>query len=94
MDVWKLSKEQDEAKSKGGAAPFFLLQTNYDHWTQPPSYDDRRDPGIKHMDALGVGGVGFTGLLSVMKMWPTFNHHVRHTRTTVTTAPSVPAVSA
>ena len=24
---------------------WYLLETNYDHWTVPPFYDDRRTPG-------------------------------------------------
>ena len=30
-------------------------QTNYDHWESPPSSDDRRTPGDKHMLAMGQG---------------------------------------
>jgi hypothetical protein len=60
---------------------FFVLQTNYDHGTAPPSYDDRRTPGIAHMMALGLGGVGFEGVFSVLTEWPTFNHHTDFTAT-------------
>lgn len=34
---------------------FFILQTNYDHWVQPPFFDDRRGPGIACMEELGPG---------------------------------------
>ena len=45
------------------------LQTNYDHWEQPPSSDDRRTPGDAHMVALGQRGVGVAGLLGVLTTW-------------------------
>jgi N-acylethanolamine-hydrolysing acid amidase len=66
-DIWRL----------GGAGPnsWFRLQTNYDHWEQPPSSDDRRTPGDAHMVALGQRGVGAAGLLGVLTAWPNFNHH-------------------
>jgi len=28
--------------------PWFLIQTNYEHWEKPPALDDRRDNGIKY----------------------------------------------
>merc|ERR1712217_471642 len=46
--------------------PWFLVQTNYDHWTQPPKSDDRRDNGIKDMEALGTDKVSLDTLWGVM----------------------------
>lgn len=30
---------------------WFLVQTNYDHWTSPPVYDDRRTPAVRCLSA-------------------------------------------
>jgi len=65
VDVWTIPTEGD----------FFLLQTNYDHASPAPPWDDRRTPGYAHMATLGQHGVGFDGLFSVLTQWPTFNHH-------------------
>merc|ERR1711865_232976 len=46
--------------------PWYLIQTNYDHWTQPPSSDDRRDNGIKSMEAVGPSYVSLDTLWVVM----------------------------
>merc|ERR1719382_2218716 len=43
-DVWKL----DSSASVG----WFRLQTNYDHWKEPPTADNRRDPGNANMESL------------------------------------------
>ena len=37
VDVWELGSEK--------AHPWFILQTNYDHWEKAPEFDDRSDPG-------------------------------------------------
>lgn len=46
--------------------PWFLIQTNYDHWTQPPKFDDRRDNGIKSLQAMGRKNVSLDALWDVM----------------------------
>ena len=72
MDTWKLEDQK-------GQDNFFLLQTNYDHWETPPPYDDRRDPGIQHMEAVGHAAISNTTLYKVLTTWPTFNHHTDFT---------------
>lgn len=67
-DVWLMNKTSVPS-------PWFLLQTNYDRWLEPPSWDDRRTPGIQHMFSLGQSSVDESGMLSVLQQWPTFNDH-------------------
>jgi len=62
-DVWKL-----DAPSR-----WFEVETNYDHWTQPPWYDDRRAPANTHMNALGRHDLSAQNLLDVLGMKPTLN---------------------
>eukprot|EP01047_Picozoa_sp_COSAG01_P052515 COSAG01_NODE_5529_length_4204_cov_4.968088_4_plen_101_part_00 len=64
-DVWRLGSAAYDAAPNS----WFRLQTNYDHWEQPPSSDDRRTPGDAHMVSLGRRGVGVKGLLGVLTAW-------------------------
>ena len=45
VDVWEMNSVPDH--------PWFVLQTNYDHWVKPPFFDDRSDPGNYCMMQLG-----------------------------------------
>lgn len=47
-------------------SPWFIVQTNYDHWDKAPIYDDRRDMGIKLMEAVGQNNVSIDTLWNVM----------------------------
>ena len=64
-DVWKMSDTPDK---------IFILETNYDHWLPAPTSDDRRDPGLAHMRAVG-GSDKMTRdvMMQVMSMSPTHN---------------------
>ena len=44
--------------------PTFLLQTNYDHWDEPPAVDDRRNPGIYCMK--NSPSMSFSALFNVL----------------------------
>ncbi|EDO37695.1 predicted protein, partial [Nematostella vectensis] len=63
-DVWMLDAE------KGS---WFLVETNYDHWTTPPPSDDRRDVAIKAMTSIGRGDIDATALLAVLNRFPVKN---------------------
>jgi len=47
-------------------SPWFLVQTNYDHWEKPPTTDDRRDQGICLMEKLGQDAVDLDAMWDVM----------------------------
>lgn len=46
--------------------PWYLIQTNYEHWKPAPKGDDRRDNGIKSMEAVGPSKVSLDTLWGVM----------------------------
>jgi len=71
-DTWYINATED-------ASSWFRLQTNYDHWNPVPTADDRRTPGMAHMNQLGRERLSVPGILSVMEAWPTFNHHTDYT---------------
>ena len=44
---------------------WFVLETNYEPWEQPPKTDNRRDPGIKAMLAVKQSRIGLGSMLEV-----------------------------
>jgi N-acylethanolamine-hydrolysing acid amidase len=75
VDVWRLDPPHGENP------PWWLAETNYDHWKNVPKADDRRDPANDFMAALGSArettlDAMFSG---VMSEWPVFNPHTTFT---------------
>lgn len=58
---------------------WFVLETNYDHWTTPPPEDDRRDPGIKYMNEMGKENATEAGLFHVLSTEPVLNMQTTYT---------------
>lgn len=52
---------------------WFLIETNYDHWTKPPANDNRRDPGIAAMKKTTQANLNYETLLDVMSVDPVCN---------------------
>jgi len=63
-DIWEL----DSASGR-----WFEVETNYDHWQEPPWFDNRRDPAISHMNTLGRNGLNSKNLFQILGMKPTLN---------------------
>jgi len=63
-DLWELDTSH-----------WYLLETNYDHTAPVPKADDRRTPGVAHMNALTESNVNVDGMLGVLSAWPTYNSH-------------------
>jgi len=64
-DVWSLNP---------AAGRWFEVQTNYDHWNQPPWFDNRRDPAIAHVKALGQNNINSNNLFTkILGAKPTLN---------------------
>ena len=47
---------------------WYLLQTNYDNWEEPPFYDDRRTPGKICMKEMGQKKTGTHGGIIVFNL--------------------------
>jgi len=62
-DVWRL-----QAPSR-----WYLVETNYDHWEQPPWFDDRVTPSTRAMNALGQSALTLKGMYDVMSIKPILN---------------------
>jgi len=52
---------------------WYLVQTNYDHWVQPPWYDDRLHPANNGMDNMSVRNMTLDGMLQVLSTKPVLN---------------------
>jgi len=61
-DIWRLNSTQ-----------WFLAQTNYDHWVQPPWFDDRVVPAFDAMYAMGQAGISYDNLFKVLSVKPVLN---------------------
>ena len=60
---------------------WYILQTNYDYWEQPPFGDDRRDPGIKAMNQTGQKHINLQSLYKVLSTVPVLNSDTLYTTT-------------
>jgi len=69
-DVWRLKDGYPKE------SPFYLVETNYDHWGDVPSSDDRRNDAICIMEEIGADNVNMDTLKQVIsdrgrgKVWP------------------------
>ncbi|KAK3605187.1 hypothetical protein CHS0354_012996 [Potamilus streckersoni] len=70
IDIWRLDPDQGR---------WFVVETNYDHWTTPPPSDDRRDPANKAMTRLGQQNINKVSLFAVMSVQPVLNNHTTYT---------------
>ncbi|XP_052794141.1 acid ceramidase-like [Mya arenaria] len=63
-------------KEAGG---WYILETNYDHWSKPLFVDDRRTPANKCMKKLTQKGVGIPGIFNVLSSRPVLNKLTTYT---------------
>ena len=70
VDLWWL---------KPGKGRWYLLETNYDHWTSPPPTDKRREVAEKAMNQTGRANINPVTLFKVLSTPPVLNKHTMHT---------------
>jgi len=58
---------------------WYEVETNYDHWEQPPWFDNRLDPANDAMNAIGVQGVSLQNLFNVLSVKPVLNLQTTYT---------------
>lgn len=63
-DVWRLNVS---------AGRWFEVETNYDHWEQPPWFDDRVVPANTAMNAIGQEHLTLDAMFQVLSVKPVFN---------------------
>ncbi|XP_053311685.1 N-acylethanolamine-hydrolyzing acid amidase [Spea bombifrons] len=69
-DIWPLDPLSGE---------WFRVETNYDHWINPPPTDDRRTPAIKALNATGQANINFDSLYKVLSVIPVLNNETVYT---------------
>lgn len=83
QDVWSLAPPSQwylvEVSALSSSLPVneltALSQTNYDHWKTPYEHDNRRDPEIKMMNAVGQDNVNTAAVFKVLSSYPANNEH-------------------
>ncbi|XP_064637768.1 acid ceramidase-like [Lineus longissimus] len=70
IDVWEMKRT---------GHPWFILETNYDHWEAPLFLDDRRTPANKCMANMTQANVGFPGIYNVLSSKPVLNKLTAYT---------------
>ncbi|NP_001080029.1 uncharacterized protein LOC379721 precursor [Xenopus laevis] len=58
---------------------WFLVQTNYDHWKMPPTFDDRRTPATAALDFTSQKNISMDSLYQVLSVPPVLNRMTIHT---------------
>ncbi len=67
VDAWRLDPGSADFDS------WFLIETNYDRWEQPPAIDDRRNPGIRAMQKISRSRIDDESLMGVLSILPVCN---------------------
>jgi N-acylethanolamine-hydrolysing acid amidase len=62
-----------------GNGTWYVLETNYDNWKDPPKSDDRRHPAINAMNAIGQSLINATSLFQVLSTHPVLNDGTTYT---------------
>ncbi|KAJ7327226.1 hypothetical protein JRQ81_016985 [Phrynocephalus forsythii] len=78
VDIWPLDP------LSGG---WYRVETNYDHWTTPPPFDDRRTPAIKALNATGQEKINLDSLYKVLSVQPVLNKDTIYTTVMSAAAP-------
>ena len=70
VDLWWLKPKQGR---------WYLVETNYDHWTSPPSFDKRRAAAETAMNHTGRANINSTTLFKVLSTPPVLDVDTIHT---------------
>jgi acid ceramidase len=76
FNQWPLSEGEPRNSTE---TPWYLLQTNYDNWVQPPFFDDRRNPALDCMNQLGPDKISKETLYNVLHAHPSRNKLTTYT---------------
>jgi len=68
-DVWQLN----------APSQWYVLETNYDHWEQPPWFDNRVVPAENALKAMGQSRLTMSGLFNVLSTKPVLNIQTTYT---------------
>ncbi|XP_048406985.1 N-acylethanolamine-hydrolyzing acid amidase-like [Stegostoma tigrinum] len=70
VDIWPLNPMKEQ---------WYRVETNYDHWNNPPPSDDRRTPAMQALNATGQNNINLHALLKVLTVKPVLNNFTIYT---------------
>lgn len=76
LNLWPMSSGYPKNST---TAPWYLVQTNYDNWVEPPFFDNRRDPAIDCMNEIGSNKFDLTQMYNVLHAHPNRNRLTTYT---------------
>ncbi len=77
LDDWRIKDEDGLPSRAPKAKKFYVLQTNYDHWEEPPKIDDRETAAYHCMDnVIKMEGVSKDSLYQLLAAMPNRNRLV------------------
>jgi N-acylethanolamine-hydrolysing acid amidase len=82
LDIWYLNASAADNR-------WFLVETNYDHWTSPPPNDDRRDPAESALRKVGRANISPDELFQVLSTHPVLNDNTVYTTVMSASLPEV-----
>jgi len=77
LDVWTIPNGLPANNSH--VKPWYVLETNYDHWKDVPWYDDRRYPAEDCMNEIGSANFTLPALYNVLDGMPNRNRLTTYT---------------
>mmetsp|Transcript_7816 Transcript_7816/g.13173 ORF Transcript_7816/g.13173 Transcript_7816/m.13173 type:complete len:415 (+) Transcript_7816:41-1285(+) len=80
VDTWRITDSDGMPSSASVDEKFYVLQTNYDHWDEPPVIDDRETAAYDCMDnVIGMDGVSKESIYDLLAAMPNRNRLTTYT---------------
>ncbi|XP_043551625.1 N-acylethanolamine-hydrolyzing acid amidase-like isoform X2 [Chiloscyllium plagiosum] len=70
VDIWPLIPMNGQ---------WYRVETNYDHWKNPPPFDDRRTPAVHALNTTGQNNINLQALLKILTVKPVLNKSTVYT---------------
>jgi len=77
VDVWSIPN--GEPTNMKDVTPWYVVETNYDYWQQPPAIDDRIYPAEDCMNKVGSANIELQTLFNVLNGHPNLNRLTTYT---------------
>lgn len=80
VDTWRITDSDALPAAADASEKFYVLQTNYDHWEEPPKIDDRETAAYDCMDNyIGMNGVSKDSIYDLLAAMPNRNRLTTYT---------------
>jgi len=66
-------------RNQTNLSKWFLIETNYEPWQQPPPQDNRREVGILEMKKVGQKQFSLSKMEAILGKYPIINHRTVYT---------------